>query len=236
MSILKKLFLKEEELVTEKKEATKETMKFPSSDSPQNNTVFNNNAVKTPENHVLPKDTQLTQACEQHMGKLLDVYQKAFDNLNMQGYDFYEFLDAIISADETGKNPLAYTMAFSMATKMDKSITKDSLSKQADYYITEINKAHMKFVADGNTKKTELIGQKDNESKSLSSDLDMLNQQLESIKIQIDDKKNKLSKMDDKYQPQINEVDCKLIANDAAKDKIVSVIQTVKNGVETNIK
>ncbi len=236
-SLLKKLFLKEEFLEKETTTPTqekKETVKFPLTNS--NNMVFNNTTTKTPETHILPNNTPLTQACEQHMDKLIDVYQKAFDNLNMDGYDFYEFMDGILTADETGKNPLAYTMQYSMISKMDKTLTKEKLAGQADYYEVELKKAYDKFVLDGKTKKEKLLNDKVTENSTLTSDLDLLNQQLESLKIQILDKQTKLSNIDNKYLPQLNEVDCKLIANDAAKDKIISTIELIKNGILTNIK
>lgn len=235
MSFLKKLLLADyQEPVTNTQEVKKEkeTIKFPSNTT----NTFNTTTVKTPESHVMPNNAPVTQACEQHMGKLLDVYQSVLDKANMDGYDFFEFMGGILEADETGKNPLAYTMGFSMATKMSKSVTKDSLLQQADYYETEINKAHSGYVTNGNTKKQELLNQKENENQTLISDLNNLNEQLEAIKVQIADKQNKLNNIENKYSPQINEVECKLIANDAAKDKIISTIELVKNGIQTNIK
>ena len=61
-------------------------------------------------------------------------------------------------------------------------------------------------------------------------------QQFEAIQIQIKDKENKLSMIDNKYQPKISEYESKLLANDFAKNKIVSTIETVKQGINQNIK
>mgnify|MGYP001574645328 FL=1 len=233
MSFLKKLLIKEEFLeketpVKEVKKESNSTLKFPSS----NTTTIS----KTPENHILPKGELLTQSCEQHMDKLLDVYQKAFDKLNKDGYDFYEYMDGVFTVDETGSNPMAHTMQFKMAKNTNPSVTKDSLLTDAEYYKTEINKTCDGYVINGNNKKQELLNQKTEENNSLTNELSMLQQQAESIKIQIEDKQNKLSKIDDKYLPQLNEVDCKLIANEAAKNKIISTIDLIKTGIETNIK
>lgn len=233
-SLKKLLFVDEgETITTQETKKERETIKFPSTNTTN---AFNSTTVKTPENHILPNNAPVTQACEQHMGKLLDVYQTVLDKANMDGYDFFEFMGGILEADETGKNPLAYTMGFSMANKMDKSLTKEKLLQQSDYYETEITKAHSGYVTNGNSKKQELLSQKENENQTLTSDLNSLNEQAEAIKIQIADKQNKLSKIDEKYSPQINEVECKLIANDAAKDKIISTIELVKNGIQTNIR
>jgi hypothetical protein len=127
-------------------------------------------------------------------------------------------------------------MAFGMGTAMDKTITKDKLLMQSDFYITEINKVYNDYVVKGNGKRQEVINQKNHENESLLGELNLMRQQLEQLQIQISDRENKLSVIDSKYGPILNEVDSKIAANDLAKQKIVGSIEQVKNGIINNLK
>ncbi len=133
-------------------------------------------------------------------------------------------------------NPQVYPMAFSMAKSMEKSLTKESLLQQSEYYISEILKYYNNFIASGDVKKTKLLTDKGNENQTLTGELELLKQQMESIKIQIDDRMKKLGAIDSKYQPLISEIDSKLAANDVAKNQIIQSIEQVKQGIINNLK
>jgi len=66
--------------------------------------------------------------------------------------------------------------------------------------------------------------------------LSMMEQQMEALRTQIQDRQNKLNAIDSKYGPMINEIDSKISANEAAKTQITNSIQQVKNGIINNIK
>jgi hypothetical protein len=166
--------------------------------------------------------------------KATEVYQNGFDSLNQAGYDFYEFYQAIVQGGID--NPQLYPMAFTMANAMDKTLTKDKLVQSADFYLNEINKVYSDYVAKGNTKKEELTIQKNNENQALVNELSMMEQQMEALKTQIQDRQNKLNAIDTKYGPMISEIDSKILANETAKTQITNSIQQVKNGIINNIK
>ena len=69
----------------------------------------------------------------------------------------------------------------------------------------------------------------------MSSELDGLKMQMEAISNQIVSKQSSLSEIDNKYANELTEVDCKLMANDVAKDKILSSINAVKQGLTNNL-
>ena len=163
------------------------------------------------------------------------VYKNGFDSLNQAGYDFYELYQMVSEGGDVS-NPQVYQMAFRMATTMDKTLTKDKLLLSAEYYLSEINKQYNNFVAQGNTKKDNLITQKNNENHTLTTDLESLNQQLEALKIQINDRQNKLNAIDSKYAPLIGDVENKLEANSIAKNQLVQSIEQIKSGISNNIK
>ena len=106
----------------------------------------------------------------------------------------------------------------------------------AEYYISEITKVYNDNVSKGTAKKQTLLAQKDSENKSLVSELENMEQQLEALKVQIDDRRRKLSDIDTKYSPDLNDFDNRLGANELAKNKIIDSIEQVKQGINLNIK
>lgn len=170
----------------------------------------------------------------EHLEKAIELYEKGFDSLNQDGFDFYEFFQSVSHGGMT--NPQVYAMAYAMGTAMDKTISKEKLMSQADFYISEITKVYDENVAKGSGKKDSLLKQKESENQTLANELTMFQQQLEALQIQIADRQSKLQAIDGKYQPQLDEVDSKLNANTIAKNKIVEAIEAVKSGININIK
>lgn len=208
------------------------TTKFPSEANKGENTTF---FGKASDEAPMPEQTQVVnQMSNEHLDKAYDIYQKAFDNLNKSGYDFYEFYQTVTSGGAT--NAQIYPMAFAMGSAMDKTITKDKLLQQSDYYISEINKTYNNYVTQGNNKKQELVNQKDSENQSLLGELNSMEKEFEQLRLKIQDRKDKLSAIGTTYEPNINEIDSKLIANDMAKNKIIQSIEQVKQGIANNIK
>lgn len=211
------------------------TTKFPSSTThvEESGSILNVFGFGKPE-HEVSTPIPTASVSNEHLEKALELYQKGFDSLNQPGYDFYEFYQAVMQAGPT--NPQIYTMAFTMASAMDKTISKDRLVQQSDYYLTEIEKVYNDYVGKGNSKKEELLSQKKHENESLMGELSLLKQQLEAITTQIADRENKLSVIDVKYSPMIGDVEGKISANQIAKTKIAQSIEQVKNGIINNLK
>ena len=188
---------------------------------------------------TFPSSTPVTtpsfgQIDNEHLSKFTEMYQNGFDSLNQQGYDFYEFYTAIINSGGID-NPQMYQMAMSMGTGMDKTNSKNKLLSSADYYLNEIAKVYNQYVTTGNSKKQDLVNQKNSENQSLNNDLSNLRSQLEAITNQIKSKESQLSLIDNKYQPLISDIDNKLVANDVAKNNIINNITKVRNGINNNI-
>lgn len=225
---LRSLFFTDAESKEEKpskgKQLEVETTSFPTTEQIKTQTYFptsNTPVFGAPDN--------------KHLDTVIEMYEKGFESLNQDGYDFYEFFQAITNSG-AADNPQMYQMAMTMGAAMDKTMTKSKLISQADFYINEINKVYNHYVTSGNSKKQELVNQKNSENQSLTSELSNLRQQLEALTNQIKSKENQLSLIDNKYQPTINEIDSKLNANNIAKDKILSEITKVKNGINNNLK
>lgn len=185
---------------------------------------------------VNPHTMTNEKMCEQHMGKFEEMYQKGFEDLNQSGYDFYEFYQSVLAGGPS--NPSAYDMAFNMGKVMDKTLSKEKLLTQSEFYVNEVNKVHSNYVSAGNTKRTEISNKMNSEESTLKLEVESLSSQIESLQKKLETKKSELSNIHGKYSPQIAEVDCKLMANDIAKDKIINSIETVRQGIQssTNIK
>ncbi|MFZ4405622.1 MAG: hypothetical protein ACOYOK_16135, partial [Pseudobdellovibrionaceae bacterium] len=85
-------------------------------------------------------------------------------------------------------------------------------------------------------KKAQITTQRTSESQNLTNELAMMEQQMEALKVQIQDRRNKLNLVDSKYNPQISEIESKLSANDSAKNEVINSIKTVQNGLLTHLK
>ena len=175
-----------------------------------------------------------TEVSNEHLQKAIDVYQRGFESLNQDGYDFYEYYQAVVHGGVD--NPQIHSMAFAMGVAMNKSISKEKLLQQSDFYTSSINNVYNENVAKGNAKKEELVNQKTNENQNLINELNSLQQQLEAINIQISDRKNKLNAIDGKYAPLISETESKIGANDIAKNQLIESIELVKTGIINNLK
>jgi hypothetical protein len=225
----KELFIADEEnsndKPTQEKPVENTQTKFPTN---------TNNTFPTYTAPTTPVQFNSSQVPQEYLAKAIEVYKSGFDSLNQNGYDFYEFYQAITQGGVN--NPQIYPMAFTMANAMDKSVTKDKLIQTADFYLSEINKVYNDYVAKGNGKKQDLITQKNNENQALVTELSMMEQQLEALKTQIQDRQNKLNAIGGKYEPMISDVDNKLSANEMAKNQIVQSIEQVKTGIINNLK
>lgn len=245
MGFLKDLFIVDENAAnkpTTNEPAKKETTlsKFPTASTPTEAAPaasFSFPKAETPSFTPAPTTSFApisTQVPNDYIEKALDVYEKGFESLNQPGFDFYEFFQSV--AHGGADNPQVYAMAYQMAYGMDKSITKEKLIQQGDFYLTEIDKVYQEYVGKGNGKKQELLTLKDNENKNLVGELESMKQQLVALQIQIDDRERKLGEIDTKYGPQLSEIENKILANNIANQKIVESIQHVKSGIITNIK
>jgi len=201
--------------------------KFPSN-GPITETKTETPAVVT---KTAPAITPSNPACAPHLDKIMSMYEKGFEGLNMEGFDFYEFFKMVVEGGVD--NPQMYGMAFTAAKSMGS--TKQSLLDQSNYYITEIRKVHNNYVMAGDKKRQEAITSKTTEETSLKTELIGIDSELERLNDLKKQKEAALKDIDNKYEPTITEVECKLMANDMAMEGIVGSIQKVVNGITNNI-
>jgi hypothetical protein len=217
--------------VTQTKTEVNQT-KFPTDDTEKNDNPFNEFTSNF--GFGGKPESKPVNVSNEHLANAIDLYERGFDSLNQPGYDFYEYFKAVLAGGVD--NSQIFTMAFSMANAMDKNVTKESLLSQSDFYTSEITKVYSDFVSKGNAKLSDVNNQRIAENESLVGELKLMNEQLEMLTTQINDRKQKLSVIEVKYGTMVNDVETKIAANDIAKEKLLGSINKVKEGIKNNLK
>lgn len=205
--------------------------KFPTSGPIETPTKVETKAETVTATETMAEITPDNPACAPHLDKIMKLYEDGFDGLDMDGYDFYEYFQMVVQAGIN--NGAAYNMAFTMGKTM--GATKESLIEQAQFYIDEINKVHQHYVDNGTVKKESALKTKGEEESTLNSELMDINNEIARLNTLKAQKESALSSIDAKYSPQITEIECKLMANDMARERILGTINTVVNGIKSNI-
>lgn len=175
------------------------------------------------------------------VNEVLAVYEKGIDSINMPGYDFYEFYKAVSSIPHA--NEQAYLMAFQMAKSMDSSLTPQKLLTDAEFYISKINEVHSQYTMQGQQKINSLGAKKNDEKNKLTLEINnatqqvnQLRNQLQALESEINQKRLRLTSVDNEYLPQETTIREKLLANDNAKQISILKLTSVKDSIQRFIK
>jgi hypothetical protein len=163
------------------------------------------------------------------LGEVLEVYQKGFEGLNTEGFDFFEMYKSVNAVGVT--NPQSYQMAFTMGKTINSSLTKDFLLDKGKYYLSEIEKVYEKYNSIGNSKKSDLNSKITQEKKNLSNSITDLESQITKLQKELESKKIELNKIDNDNAAQFSELQLKIEANNVAKQKIQDSINLVITGI-----
>ena len=229
-------FVNDDKKDDKKKTETKEVQssfenKFPSS-GPVNETKTAT-PVAQQSTATMEPITPENPACAPHLEKIMKLYEDGFNGLNMAGYDFFEYFQAVVQT--AINNPAMYGMALTMAKAMDPTVSKQSLISQSEFYVTEINKVYQHYVENGTTKRKSALEAKGSEETSLTNELNGINSEIARLTQLKAQKESELATIDNKYSPQITEIECKLMANDIARERILASIKTVVDGINNNL-
>lgn len=226
----------EEKVVETETTSTKSATYFPDTQTPSPS------YGQQPQSAPTPNYSQATQPttfptnnignlnCEPHMSNVLKQYEQGFEGLNLPGYDFFEFFKAVSQAGID--NPMVYDMAFNMGKSMEPSLTKDKLRSDGQFYLDKINEVYVSFNSEGENSKNSILQDKVLESGNLQNEIELKIAEIEAAKIELANKQQSLRELDNKYIPLLTEVDCKILANNTAKDKMVGLISKVMNNIK----
>ena len=224
---------KGEDKKPKKKKEKEEAMSFPTDTGSTFETKPNIDVFSSPSDTAIPVHTPSNLSCEPHIDTVMSLYEQGFDSLNKDGYDFYEYYKAILGAG--ADNPEVYKMALNMAKAMDPNVSKQSLIKQSEYYLKEITNVYKNYEEKGKAKKKSIETQKQSEESSLNVELNSIQSEIQKLQQQENSVKVQIGMIDNKYATQLHEISCKLEANDTAKREIFESINKVKQGINTNL-
>jgi uncharacterized small protein (DUF1192 family) len=189
--------------------------KFPETKFPETNTITNSVSTGDINNPFL--------------NEILEVYNKGFEGLNSEGFDFFEMYKSVMAVGPT--NPQSYQMAFTMGKTIKSDLSKDFLLEKSKFYIYEIEKVYAKYDATGNSKHKDLNNtiatQKNNLSKSIAD----LESQIAKLQAELETKKAELARIDFDNKEMFAQIQLKIEANNIAKQKILESINTVVTGI-----
>ncbi|WP_431243550.1 hypothetical protein ACQ9BO_02765 [Flavobacterium sp. P21] len=163
------------------------------------------------------------------LNEIFEVYDKGFESLNAEGFDFFELYKSVLAVGVT--NPQSYQMAFTMGKSLKSDLNKEFLLQKGSFYITEIEKVYAKYDAIGKTKKAELDNSITKEKYNLSKNISDLEAKIIELQKDLEAKKLELQKIDPVNREQLSEIQLKMEANDLAKQKILNSINTVITGI-----
>lgn len=164
-----------------------------------------------------------------YINEILDVYQKGFDSLNQENFDFFELYKSVLAVGIN--NPQSYQMAYMMGKSIKPDLSKEFLLEKAKFYSAEIEKVYSKYDSTGNAKKRELIDQQNRENANLTKSISDLEIKIIELQRELESKKLDLNRLDANYAQPIQETQLKIEANNIAKGTILDSIQNVVNGI-----
>lgn len=171
----------------------------------------------------------VTHANNPFIGEVFEVYQKGFDGLNNEGFDFFELYKSVNAVGVT--NPQSYQMAFAMGKTIKSDLTKEFLLEKSKYYISEIEKVYSKYHETGTSRNKELNTNITNQKNALAKNISDLESQIAKLQAELEAKKFELSKIDIANHAQFSEIQQKIEANNIAKQKILESINLVVTGI-----
>ena len=223
----KSLFIKTDEEEPENVPSQAEKFSFP---------VNNSNTPASPDN--IPASQSISDPV---IAEVLKIYEDGLESINMPGYDFYEFYQTISIAGSPSES--SYKMAFQMAKTLDKTITPEKLTRDAEFYISKINEVHSQYVSQGQSKLNSINDKKNAEKQKLTVEIDQasakiaqLRAEMQQLEADINSKRNILSKVDENHYPQEKALKEKLSANDFAHKTSIDKLNFVKEGIQKFIK
>ena len=160
--------------------------------------------TKFPEATVTPTMPMGSANNNPFLGEVLDVYQKGFDGLNAEGFDFFELYKSVQAVGVT--NPQSYQMAFTMGKTINSALTKEFLLEKSKFYITEIEKVYVSFDEKGKAKNNNLNGEITTKKNNLTTEIANLEKQIATLQADLETKKAALAKIDFENHEAFSEI------------------------------
>ena len=184
---------------------------------------------KFPETNTITNSVPNSNSNNPFLNEILEVYNKGFEGLNNEGFDFFEMYKSMMAVGPT--NPQSYQMAFTMGKTIKSDLSKEFLLEKSKFYISEIEKVYSKYDATGNSKNKDLSDTISTQKNNLTKYISDLETQIAKLQSELETKKAELARIDIDNKEMFAQIHLKIEANNLAKHKILESINTVVTGI-----
>ena len=184
---------------------------------------------KFPETNTITNSVPNSNSNNPLLNEILEVYNKGFEGLNNEGFDFFEMYKSVMAVGPT--NPQSYQMAFTMGKTIKSDLSKEFLLEKSKFYISEIEKVYSKYDATGNSKNKDLSDTISTQKNNLTKYISDLETQIAKLQSELETKKAELARIDFDNKEMFTQIQLKIEANNLAKHKILESINTVVTGI-----
>ena len=199
----------------------------------QQNIPVNNSPVGTQFPDTAISSNTVSNSSNPFIGEVLSVYEKGFEGLNNEGFDFFELYKSVMAVGSN--NPQSYQMAFAMGKTLRPEISKEFLLDKSKFYISEIEKVFQNYDVIGNSKKNELNNGILHKKENLNKEIADLQKQIAALQNTLQTKTAELAQIDNENKELFVEIQQKIEANAIAKQKILESINTVIAGINQHL-
>lgn len=204
-----------------------EPVKMPESNS--NSVNFPDTKFPTPSAPMPTGARSVASSVNPYLEEVMKVYEKGFDGLNSEGFDFFELYKSVIAVG--ANNPQSYQMAFAMGKSLRPELTKQFVLEKAQFYIAEIEKVYQNYDVIGNSKQKEILGAINHKKETLNNEINNLKNEIARLQNELQAKTTELQNIDSENSGAYNEIQKKIEANNLAKQQLLESVNTVVAGV-----
>ncbi|MFZ1749058.1 MAG: hypothetical protein WAU01_02650 [Saprospiraceae bacterium] len=138
--------------------------------------------------------------------KFTDLLLKAIESNNMEGFDYLEFKNSLMSLTNVIPDEgMRYKSAFEMAKTM--GLTKDKLIQSAGYYINILANEDKKFKEALENQKTKQIAARANQLSEMEKSILQKQQAIEKLNAEIESSKAELDKIKSEIDDAVVKID-----------------------------
>lgn len=158
---------------------------------------------------------------------VLKIFEDYMVQINKPGYDFHEFYNAVKSFEDTN----SYKTAFSVVNSFDKSLTKENLIVDSDFYVEKINQTVEDLKIASSNRLTKLNEEKTTSEHELDGRISDCHQRLVQVQAEYEALVSSKPEVSRKFEEEIKKVDRKMKSVLHYQNKFVTSINKVKNNI-----
>jgi hypothetical protein len=162
----------------------------------------------------------------------MKVYQ-LLENMNKPGCDFFEVWNA--ATEMGGANSHNIKAAYTSLRFADNTLSKAKLVESGQYYHDNLKSVLQTETQKREQEKSNLLRQKEEARSSLSQTIAQLEQEIEKLQRQLQEKKTERDTLDEKYNPSIADIDAKIAMGSQSVNSVLAEMQDVLNIIQKDI-